>query len=148
VAFNNIALLVVLVMAVMAENQPVSVAAAFLLILKQLGCDAWFPILEDQGVNIGLTVLTIAILVPVASGRITIRDMYTSIFSPVGFLAVLTGILAAWLGGQGLLFFKTSPDTITALILGTIVGISFFQGIAVGPLIAAGMLSMFIRLYR
>jgi uncharacterized membrane protein (DUF441 family) len=60
---------------------------------------------------------------------------------------VITGVFAAWLGGKGVLFFKASPDTITSLVLGTIVGVSFFQGIAVGPLIAAGMLSLVAGLF-
>ncbi|HWR44862.1 DUF441 domain-containing protein [Sporomusa sp.] len=144
---DNIPILIILVLAAIAKNHAVSVAAALLLIIKLLGFASWFSILENKGVTVGISILTIAILAPVASGRITLRDMYDSVVSPVGLLALLAGIFAAWLGGKGVLFFKTSPDMITSLILGTIVGISFFQGIAVGPLIAAGMLSIVAGLF-
>jgi uncharacterized membrane protein (DUF441 family) len=63
---------------------------------------------------------------------------------PVDVAAVVTGVFAAWVAGKGLLLFKALPDAITSLILGSIVGISFFHGIAVAPLIVAGILSVFI----
>ncbi|HWR06715.1 DUF441 domain-containing protein [Sporomusa sp.] len=144
---DNIPILIILVLSVIAKNQTVSAAAAILLIIKLLGFSSWFSFLENRGINIGITILTLAILTPLASGKITLRDMYDAITSPVGLLAVITGVFAAWLGGKGVLFFKASPDTITSLVLGTIVGVSFFQGIAVGPLIAAGMLSLVAGLF-
>lgn len=118
-----------------------------MLIIKILGFDDWFSIVENKGMNIGITILTLAILAPVAAGRISLRNMVDSISSTVGFLAVLMGVFAAWVAGKGVIFFKASPDAITSLIIGTIVGISFFQGIAVGPLIAAGMLSLVVGLF-
>jgi uncharacterized membrane protein (DUF441 family) len=144
---DNIPILIILVLSVIVKNQTVSAAAAILLIIKLLGFSSWFSFLENRGINIGITILTLAILTPLASGKITLRDMYDAITSPVGLLAVITGVFAAWLGGKGVLFFKASPDTITSLVLGTIVGVSFFQGIAVGPLIAAGMLSLVAGLF-
>ncbi|QDR78966.1 DUF441 domain-containing protein [Sporomusa termitida] len=146
-SFDNIPILIILVLALIAKNQSVAMAAAILLIIKLLGFSSWFSVLESKGINIGITILTIAILAPLASGKITLRDMYDAVVSPIGLLAVITGVFAAWLGGRGVMFFKASPDTITSLILGTIVGISFFQGIAVGPLIAAGMLSLVAGLF-
>ncbi len=146
-SFDSLPILIILVLAMVAKNQSVAMAAAILLIIKLLGFSSWFSVLESRGINIGITILTIAILAPLASGKITLRDMSDALISPVGLLAVITGVFAAWLGGKGVLFFQTSPDTITALILGTIVGISFFQGIAVGPLIAAGMLSLVVGLF-
>jgi len=37
-----------------------------------------------------------------------------------------------------------NPTIINGLIIGTLIGVAFFKGIAVGPLIAAGMLSLVI----
>lgn len=146
-SLDNLPILIILLLAVIGQNQSVSLAAAILLIIKILGFDDWFSIVENKGMNIGITILTLAILAPVAAGRISLRNMVDSISSPVGFLAVLMGVFAAWVAGKGVIFFKASPDTITSLIIGTIVGISFFQGIAVGPLIAAGMLSLVVGLF-
>jgi len=147
-SLDNLPILIILALSVMAQNQSVSLAAAILLIIKLLGFDSWFPMLESRGMTLGITLLTIAILAPVAAGNITIRNMQESLSSPTGLAAVVTGVFAAWVAGKGLLFFKASPDTIISLILGTIVGISFFNGIAVGPLIAAGILSLFIGLFK
>jgi len=115
-SLENLPILIILVLSVIGQNQSVSIAASILLIIKLLGFDNWFPVLENKGINIGIIILTLAIL--------------------------------AWLGGRGVSFFQLSPDAITSLIIGTIVGVSFFQGIAVGPLIAAGMLSLVLGLYN
>jgi uncharacterized membrane protein (DUF441 family) len=147
-SLENLPILIILVLSVIGQNQSVSLAAAILLIIKLLGFDNWFPILENKGIGIGITILTLAILAPIAAGRINLRNMVDSLATPVGLLAVLTGIFAAWLGGRGVSFFQISPDVMTSLIIGTIVGVSFFQGIAVGPLIAAGMLSLVLGLYN
>jgi len=146
-SLDNVPIIIILALSVIGQNQAVSLAAALLLIIKLLGFDSWFPILENKAMTIGITILTIAILAPIASGRINLRNMYESLSSPVGISAVVTGIFAAWVAGKGLVFFKAAPDTITSLILGTIVGISFFDGLAVGPLIAAGILSLFLGLF-
>ncbi|MCO6560559.1 MAG: DUF441 family protein, partial [Gilliamella sp.] len=36
------------------------------------------------------------------------------------------------------------PTIINGLIIGTLIGVAFFKGIPVGPLIAAGILSLLI----
>lgn len=147
-SFEYLPLIVILALSLFAHNQSVALAAAILIIIKLLGCDEWFPILENKGMTIGITIITLAILAPVAAGKIPVKEMYDSLLSPVGFLAVLTGVFVAWMAGKGVIFFKATPDAIISLILGTIIGITFFQGIAVGPLIAAGMLSLLVSLYN
>ncbi|HEY3426611.1 MAG TPA: DUF441 domain-containing protein [Negativicutes bacterium] len=147
-SLENVPILIILGLAIIGQNQSVAFAAALLLMIKILGLDNWFTVLENKGMDIGITILSIAILAPVAAGRITLRNMYDSLISPTGLLAALTGIFVAWVAGRGVFLFKSSPDTITSLILGTIVGVSFFQGIAVGPLIAAGLLSLVIHLFK
>lgn len=147
-SFENLPILLILALSVIGQNQSVAIAAAILLLIKLLGFDNWFPVLENKGINIGIIILTLAILAPIASGRISLKNMTDSLLTPAGVLAVVTGIFAAWLGGRGVSFFQVAPDAITALIIGTIMGVSFFQGIAVGPLIAAGMLSLLLGLYN
>ena len=59
-------------------------------------------------------------------------------------LAIVIGILVAWFGGRGVGLLGTQPVLITGLLIGTIIGVSFFGGIPVGPLIAAGILSLML----
>jgi uncharacterized membrane protein (DUF441 family) len=147
-SWENLPLLIILVLAVLGNNQAVSVAAAFLLMIKLLGFDTWFPIIESKGLNIGVTILTISILVPVAAGRISLQNMVDACKNPTGLLAIAAGIFAAWAAGRGLFFIKASPDMITSLIIGTIAGVCFLDGIAIGPLIAAGMAYLAASLFH
>lgn len=147
-SWDNIPLLLILTLSVVGQNQSVALAAAVLLILKLLGLTAWFPLLESKGLNWGITLLTIAILAPLASGKISLRDMYASFGNLQGLSAIAIGIFVAWAAGQGITLVKASPETVTSLVLGTVIGVAFFQGIAVGPLIAAGLLSLLMSLLK
>jgi len=141
-------LLIILILSVLGNNSAVAVAAAFLLIIKMLGLYSWFPVLESKGMNIGITILTIAILVPVASGKISVRNMLDSVNNLAGLIAIAGGVFAAWAAGRGLLFIKASPEMISSLIVGTVIGVSFLDGIAIGPLIAGGLVSLVLALFN
>ncbi|GBG56915.1 UPF0756 membrane protein [Sporomusaceae bacterium FL31] len=132
-------LLIILILGVLANNTSVGIAAATLLLLKLLGLSNWFDAIESKGLSIGITILTIAILTPVASGRITLLNMVESFKTPVGLVAVAAGVFAAWAGGRGIPFMNNSPEIITSIIIGTIAGVCFLDGVPVGPLIAGGL---------
>jgi uncharacterized membrane protein (DUF441 family) len=146
-AWDNLPLLIILVLSVLGNNQSVSVASGFLLLVKLWGLDSWFPLLESKGMNIGITILTIAILAPLATGRISLGHMTNAFKSPIGLLALAAGIFVAWAAGRGLTFINTSPDMISSIVLGTVVGVCFLHGVAVGPLIAGGLVSMAVVLF-
>ena len=138
--------MIILALSVMGNNQSVAVAAAILLLVKLLGLDSWFPAIENHGLSIGVTILTIAVLTPLATGRLGMKDMTQALSSPVGLIALAVGVFVAWSAGRGLVFVSVSPEMVTSLILGTVVGVCFFQGIPVGPLIAAGIVSLLLAI--
>ena len=143
-SLDNLPLLIILVISVLGNNQSVAVASGFLLIIKLLGFDNWFPILENKGMNIGITILTIAILAPLASGRFSLKEAFTGFCSPIGIIALAAGIFVAWVAGRGLIFINTSPEMVGVLVLGTTFGVCFLHGVAIGPLIASGLVSLSI----
>jgi uncharacterized membrane protein (DUF441 family) len=146
-SLENLPLLIILVLSVFGNNQSVAVATGFLLLIKLIGLDSWFPILESKGMNVGITILTIAILTPLATGRISINDIMQAFKSPIGIIALVSGIFVAWAAGRGLIFINVSPEMVTSLVLGTVVGVCFLHGVAIGPLIAGGLVSLAISLF-
>lgn len=54
------------------------------------------------------------------------------------------GLLVAWLGGRGVKLMSSQPDVVAGLLIGTVAGVALLRGVPVGPLIAAGLLSLFI----
>nr|WP_092074816.1 DUF441 domain-containing protein [Dendrosporobacter quercicolus]NSL48948.1 DUF441 domain-containing protein [Dendrosporobacter quercicolus DSM 1736]SDN15404.1 Uncharacterized membrane protein, DUF441 family [Dendrosporobacter quercicolus] len=147
-SWDYLPLLIVLCLGVLGNNSSVGIAAAVLLLLKLLGLTSWFEPLEQNGISIGVTILTIAILAPVAAGRITLANMAEVFKTTTGVIAIAVGIFVAWAGGRGAWFMKESPEVVTSLIIGTIAGVCFFNGIPVGPLIAGGLVYMLLSIAK
>lgn len=139
-------LLIILAFSVLGNNPSVSIAVTALLLLKLIGADALFPHIEAHGLQIGVAILTMAVLVPVATGRIGMKDIVGVVGSLEGIVAVVVGIFVAYAAAQGLPYMQDTPQIVTALIVGTIIGVCFFHGLAVGPLIAAGLVAVLFQL--
>ena len=131
-ASEYILLLIVLALSFFGHNMTVVYATLIVLALKVLGLTTLLNALGSQGLNWGIILLTAAILVPIAT-------MLESLKSPRGIVAIIAGVLAAVAGGGGLTLLKEQPQFVPSLILGTMAGVFFLKGIAVGPLIAGGL---------
>ena len=133
-------LLLLLGIALVAKNNSLLLAVAILLAIKATGLgDKLFPLLQSKGINIGVTVITIAVLVPIATGAIGLKDLQETLKSVYAWIAILSGIVVALLAKNGVILLQNDPHITTALVFGTIVAIALFQGVAVGPLIGAGI---------
>ncbi|MCM0760409.1 DUF441 domain-containing protein [Sporomusa sphaeroides DSM 2875] len=143
--WDSLPLLIILALSIIGNNHTVAVAALVLLLIPRLGLENYLPFIDKHGINIGIVILTIAVLSPVAQGHIAMNDMLAIFKSPVGFLAVVIGIFLAWVAGQGVIFMKESPETVSALIIGTVIGVCFFRGLPVGPLIAGGLVALLVN---
>lgn len=135
-------LVAVLLLSVVGHNMTVVYAALIVLAVKFFEQLTGAPLLEflgRHGLQLGIIILTAAILVPIANGTVTISTMINSFKSTAGLVALTAGLLAAVAGGAGVPLMQSNPNVIPALIVGTMAGVFFFKGIAVGPLIAAGL---------
>ena len=139
---------VLLLLSYIGHNMSVFYAVGIILLLKIFHFTALMNFVEANGLNYGIILLTIAILLPLANGRITVPMMIDTFKSPVGILALLAGIFAAAAGGWGVNLLKDTPTIVTSLVIGTMVGVFFFKGIAVGPLIAGGITYLILSLTK
>ncbi|MFJ7727198.1 DUF441 domain-containing protein [Neobacillus sp. NPDC097160] len=133
-------LLLLLIIGLIAKNSSLMIAIAVLLLLKAGGMDAKsFTFLQSKGINWGVTVITIAVLAPIASGEIGFKDLSGAFKTPFAWIALISGMLVAMLAKGGVKLLADDPQITTALVLGTILSVSIFKGVAVGPLIGAGI---------
>jgi uncharacterized membrane protein (DUF441 family) len=133
-------LLLLLVIGFIAKNSSLMIAIAVLLLLKVGGMDAKsFSFLQSKGINWGVTIITIAVLAPIASGQIGFRDLTGAFKTPIAWIALISGVIVALLAKGGVRLLADDPQITTALVLGTILSVSIFNGVAVGPLIGAGI---------
>lgn len=141
-----ITIIAILLLSLLGHNMTVVYAAGIVLALKVLGLTSALNALGSQGINWGIVILTAAILVPIANGTITIHTMIDAFRTHVGIIAIVAGLLAALAGGSGVELLKSTPDVIPALIIGTMAGVIFLHGVAVGPLIAGGVTYFVLQL--
>ncbi|KQY83217.1 hypothetical protein ASD24_13125 [Paenibacillus sp. Root52] len=129
---------------IISSNTPVAVAMVFLLLLRVLNLHQAFPWLEKYGLTIGIIILTIGVMAPLASGKISLQTIGESFLHWKSLLAIGVGLLVAYLGGRGATLMSTQPTVVAGLLIGTVLGVALFKGVPVGPLIAAGILSLLL----
>ncbi|MFC0322010.1 DUF441 domain-containing protein [Gallibacterium melopsittaci] len=141
--FNGIALFLVALIAlgVIGHNHSITVAASVLLLMHETVLSKYIVWLDKYGLTIGIIILTIGVLSPLVSGKISLPEIKELLHWKM-LLAVAVGILVAWLGGRGVTLMSGAPTLVTGLLIGTIIGVAFLGGVPVGPLIAAGILSL------
>lgn len=134
-------LLLIMLIAFVAKNQSLLVASIVVLGLKLLpNTEKIMDWLSNKGINLGVTIISITILVPIATGKIGLKDLLNTFKTPMGWIGILCGILVAILSSKGVSLIDQSPEITVALVFGTILGVAFFKGIAAGPIIASGMM--------
>ena len=143
--FNPIAifLVVLIFLGVVGNNSSITISATALLLMQQTFLAKYLPYMEKYGLNLGIIILTVGVLAPIISGKIQLPG-FVALLNWKMLLAIAIGILVAWFGSRGVGLLRTQPVLITGLLIGTIIGVSFFGGIPVGLLIAAGILSLML----
>lgn len=126
------------------NNKTMAISIAILLIMKATPLRIYFPYLERQGLSLGILILTVAVLSPLVSGSFPINSLLKSLTDWRMLVAIVVGILVSWLGGRGVTMMTTQPGMTGGLIVGTVIGVALFRGVPVGPLIAAGIVSLLI----
>ncbi len=132
-------LLIVLATGIVGKNALVTWSAVALIALRLLGVDWAFGLIDKWGIQVGLTILTLTVLLPFATGESSPPEVFRSLTGVKGLAAMVAGVIAAWLGARGLHALSTSPEIITGVLVGTVIGTVFLRGVPVGPLVAVGM---------
>lgn len=144
---NGELVLVILILVGLVGRSPIiTTAACILLIIKLISLERFLPTIERRGLELGLLFLTMGVLVPFATGRISFKDLVSVFTSLPGIVALLGGAIASFMNSRGLELLKIDPQLVVGLVIGSIFGIIFFRGIPVGPLMAAGITMILLKL--
>lgn len=138
---------ILLFVGLIAKNQSLIIAVIALLAIKWIGLgEKAFPILQEKGIHIGVTIITIAVLVPIVTGQIGFKELNEAMKSTYAWIALGAGIFVAVIAANGVELLKTDPHITAALVFGTILAVALFNGVAVGPLIGAGIAYMAMKI--
>jgi uncharacterized membrane protein (DUF441 family) len=129
---------------IISSNSAVTIAMLTLLLIRVTGFQQAFPWLEKYGLTLGIIILTIGVMSPLASGKMSLQTIGESFLNWKSLLAIAVGMLVAYLGGRGATLMGSNPTVVAGLLVGTVLGVALFRGVPVGPLIAAGLLSLLI----
>ena len=141
---NLIVLIILLACGIFSHNSAVTIAAGLLIVFRITPLSEYFPYLQDYGLHVGIIILTIGVLTPIASGKIPGDAIFKAFLSWKSVLAIIIGLLVAWLCGRGVKLMSNQPDIVAGLLIGTVAGVAVLRGVPVGPLIAAGLLSLLV----
>jgi uncharacterized membrane protein (DUF441 family) len=143
---GNVLLVVLIIIGMVGRSHIITTAACVLLAVKLISLERYLPTIERRGLELGLLFLTMGVLVPFASEKIQLKDV-TSVFTTwPGIIALTGGAIATWMNGKGLDLLKFDPQLIVGLVIGSIFGIIFLRGIPVGPLMAAGITALLLKI--
>lgn len=144
---GDLLLVILIIIGLIGRSPLIATASSLLLVMKLIALDRYMPSIERRGLEFGLLFLTIAVLVPFASERIQWRDVLQVFTSVPGILALTGGALATYMNGKGLDLLKMDPQLTVGMVIGSIFGILFLRGIPVGPLMAAGLTALFMKIF-
>lgn len=143
---GELLLVILIIIGLIGRSHIITTAACILLVIKLISLDRYLPTIERRGLELGLLFLTMGVLVPFASERISARDVLSVFTTWPGIIALIGGAAATYMNGKGLDLLKVDPQLIVGLVIGSIFGIIFLRGIPVGPLMAAGITAFLLKL--
>ncbi|MEF3301945.1 DUF441 domain-containing protein [Paenibacillus sp. GYB003] len=143
---GELLLLFLIVVGMIGRSPIITTAACILLVIKLIHLERFLPTIERRGLELGLLFLTMGVLVPFASERISSKDIWAVFTSWPGIIALIGGAIATYMNGKGLDLLKVDPQLIVGLVIGSIFGIIFMRGIPVGPLMAAGITALLLKI--
>ncbi|NLW55500.1 MAG: DUF441 domain-containing protein [Firmicutes bacterium] len=144
----NLVLFALFVLGMLAGNSLIAASAGALLIIKLLKMSFLLEVAERHSLEWGLLFLLIAVMVPLARGKVGGKELLQTFVTPVGLLSLLGGTIATYLCGQGLGLLNARPEVMAGLVVGTVLGVTFFKGIPVGPLAAAGLTALLLKVFE
>lgn len=143
-----IILLILLVMGFISNNALVTGASILLLLLKFADIEGAFPLILRYGLNIGLFLLILTVITPVADDRLGLKRLANELMSPSGIASLVLSAASSYLARYGIEYLKGNPETLVGLMVGTMLGTFLLGGIPTGPLIAAGATALLAHLLR
>lgn len=144
----NLVLIILFVLGLISKNNSLIISSLILFSLRIFKLDNFLPVIDRYSVKLGIILIMLGVLTPVATGDVDLLEITKTIRSPIGLISVVMGILVTQFTREGLSLMDTAPEVIPNLVAGIIVGIAFFGGVPSGPLIASGITAVLVKVLR
>lgn len=138
-------LLICAVLGLLGRNPLIAGAAVCLLLLQVGRVDFAIHWLDERGTALGIFLLVVGLMAPVAAGQLSLRGFGGELLRPSGLVGLAVAAVAAYLGRGGVDFLQSYPAALVGMLVGSVVGTIFLKGVPTGPLIAAGVTAMLLQ---
>lgn len=142
---GKLILTILFLLGMVFRNNLIAAGAGALLVIKLINLPSALKILERHSLEWGLLFLLLAVMLPLALDKVGFKEIGRTFITPVGIVAIIGGLLATYLCGQGVVLLNWKPEIMVGLLIGTVIGVSFLKGIPVGPLAAAGLTALLLH---
>ncbi len=144
---TELILIILLFLGLFGRSNLVVTSACILLCIRYFRLEhIILPVLGERGLEIGLVLLMLHILTPVATEQLTTKDLH-SLASIKGIYALAAGALATKLNSDGLNLMNLSPEIIFGMTVGSVLGILLLRGTPCGPVMAAAVTAVFLQIF-
>lgn len=143
---GTLILLLMLLVGFLGNNTLISVAAAIMLTVQVIDSPWLYHWIDAHGIPTGVILMLLALMLPFGRNTMGLGASLGSLATLDGVLATVIGVFAAYLGAEGVRLLEVRPEVLLGLVVGSMAGVSFFEGIPVGPLVTAGAISLIYRL--
>ena len=144
---TKLVLFILLILGVLSHNNSLLFSALILLVLRIFDLEQPLLVLEEHSIQLGIILIMLGVLVPVATGEIDLLDIFATVKSPLGLIGLVMGVLVTQFTKEGLVLLESTPEVVPNLVTGIIIGIAFFGGVPSGPLIAGGITGFILNFF-
>lgn len=146
---SYIFLILISLIGFISKNKIVMYSALVLVIIKFIPySNEILPSFKSKGLKAGIFLITLAILIPIATSDIGFNQVLQTLKSREGVVALLVGIFASCLATKGIFLQEIEPQIVVFVSLGVIFGVVFVNGSAVGPIVASGLTYVTLKLIK
>lgn len=146
--FGVVLLSIMLFFSIVGKNNNVAAAISMLLLIKLMNLEIINQYISKNGMNLGIIILTMGALSPLALNKVSLSDFINASKSIEGLLTIIAGVIVAVLASIGLDTMKVDTNGVVGVLLGTVIGVSFFKGAPIGPMIALGITTILLKLFK
>ncbi len=146
---NKILILCLVIISILAKNKTMTFAGITVLILSLINNDNIIKFTKNYFLDIGTTLLTIWILIPLIDNYNKQDILSIKIFfNTHGLISLISGFLVVIIASKGANFLSNNPSALAGILFGSIIGVTFFGGIPVGILTGSGIAFLIIQILK
>ncbi|GAB6137269.1 DUF441 domain-containing protein [Halanaerobaculum tunisiense] len=135
----NLALIIITILGLLIRNNSLIISGIILLVVRNLKLQGAMDLIDGYSVKIGIILIMLGVLAPLATGEMELNKLVNDLLDPLSLLAIVMGIAVTQFTREGISLLESDPAITVNLVVGVILGVSFFNGVPSGPLIASGI---------